>query len=1021
MKISQLIASSVKDLLTSDPQRLGVRLCPITLTSVELAEAVRELRRALGPRVFIVGSAPGVAVADRERTLVAPDHQAAERATEWRNTVDVSSGEHLIYVSVEEHPKASGLHDCLVPLRERDLRTAFRAWCDNTESGMPQGFADALRDAGLTEQVRVAALCDLVNAVQKSGDRAGSWDVVGKNLPLIGLAADTRLSKKDAAERLSANAKVVRSLETGETRTRTRKGPLGEAEAELQRALAEAKPEKRASALASVDLRSVTTSQLAPSKKPARPVVATAKRGSAKPTGRRAPVEAARVAPVDQPPAPNGDRVLEIETPTTDELPHPSAREKAKESVEPSRLVVPRLPGDLAVLLPSLLADEGHPVEVLVRVGTRDAFVSIPKTAKIEPRRADRVARALPELFARHVAARRAFIIAALDGRAESDAAALLTFAMARLLERPSAEDALRRHVEATSALYEGAIDVDAETMREVLALDTCAVRDASGVVARLFGPTHLLAIGQRQARSQAMAGLSETVRQRVARALEAAPPAPQECLEDGGTELFLSRPEAGLLVFERAPDSVPDTTLIAVGEALLSRYLELSPHALLGARVVVDAGREAGPLIEGLARAAASRSGPSLRSLDVLCVRSPVLPRQGTAQRLIESGLLRLGPRPPLESARPPHIVIRAPRATRRGDGQEPAAPARAAFSPPASEVRTQFEVRDGRLRVRTSISGIGGLESFEALHAAASGRVAQKAFIRDTLGVSLRAHVEHVADDEATWHALVAPSIGRRPPLKSFLLVHERVDDTTACAVVSRDVRPAVRAIQEGLRNVGLREERPRALQLLAVKLAEATRSGLLSLRHSGEQLIAGGLLATEIARRARGAVIAPIEGAAYEALVGEVHDARGVALLGVTAETGSLSFVVGYATLDAEVDVDLSRAQVGGTLGRRLAHAVGTIHAALADDGPASAAAREALSWLIWPALAVDGVPDPRLAVALAEWRGDPQAVEVVCMLPPNLSLPRGRSVRIVKTPVSVLAVDVDLLNRLVLTPS
>lgn len=1018
MNISTLIATSVRDLFDREPQRLGVRICPITLTAKELVDVVAELQRTLGAKAFVVGSAPGVALKHRERTILAPDHRAAEQATDWRNKVDVGAGEHLVYVSVEEHPKASGLRDCLVPVRESDLRAAFREWCGRPDSGMPTGFAEALKEAGLTDNVRVASLCELASAVETGTSNGSKWEIVGKSLPLIGLVADGRLAKKDAADRLAANAKMVRALDTGESRRRSGKGPLGELESKLHSALAGKTAATRVDGLAAVDLRTLTTNQLSPPKKP---------KSKPKPAGQlpkpgvkgRGSKLVKKASEAQQATEPKVERkpASGTATPATDGKPTPVPDRAAaeREAGAVLQLHAPPLPRGLAVLVNDLLSGDGHPVEVSMRIASRSALHAIPKTCNVEVRRAERVLQSLGEPFSRWAEARRALVSAAMAGRGHQDAGALLSFALPRLLQIPSVSAALTDHLGAAARLYEAALDVDAETMREVICLDTCVVRDASGVAVRVVGPLHLLAIGQVQSRERATHGLSEAARQRVMRALIAAPPAPADLVQPGEPELPMSRPEGGLLVFERTPEVTPEHILSEVAETLLRRYIELCPHALLGMRVAVDADRQAGALIEGLARAASGLEESKLSGLEVLCTRPPELPKQGVAGRLLAAGVLTLGPLP---TGSPPHLAIRVPPAPRAG-AEEPAPPVRPAFSPPLS-ARTVFELREGRLRVRTSIAGNPELEAFEALQSAALGRAPQAAFIRDTAGSSLRAEVEKMGGDDSTWSVVIAPSVGRRPPLRSFLVAHERFDDHATCAVVSRDVRPASRAIQASLRKVGLREERPRTLQLLATRLAEATRSGLVSLRRSGDQLVAAGLLAIEIGRRSRGTVIAPLEGAAYESLVGEPHDDRGVTLLGVTADGGSLAFFVGYATLDPEVDVVVSKPEMGGALARRLGHAIGTIHAAIRGDGPASEAAREALSWLIWPSLATDGAPDAQLATALSGWRGDPQAVEVVCLLPTGYPIPRGQKARIGKTPVTLQSIDTDLIARLLLAP-
>ncbi|TKC96487.1 hypothetical protein [Polyangium fumosum] len=1049
MKVSTLIALAASELFKEEPQRLGLRICPITLTASELVDVVKELRRVLGAKVFIVGSAPGVPFERSERTMIAPDHRAAEQATAWRNSVEVKSKEHLIYVSVEDHPKASGLKDCLVPVREDALRDAFLAWCDQKDSGLPAGLAESLKKSGLDRQVRIATLCEFAQAAKAAGARAPAWEAVGNSLPVMGLARDTRLSKADAADRLAANAKIVRAAQTGESRRRTAEGPLSEMEAQVQEALASSTGQARQKALAAIDLKPLTTRQLAPPKatrpkpspvEPPEPAAPPAKPGKAKaasapepppppaPKGKgRAESPPVKASPKVEPRASRDADVLEVEE-EEDEVEQAEEPSPAPGPAKHARVHAPALPKGLAVLVDELLRDEGHPVEATLRVGARSFLEGLPKIATLSVRRSERALRELPREWAAWAKERKNLLEAIAFVFEGQNAGVLLAGALPKLLEDGNVERAARRFVDATIALYNAAVDADQATMREVLALDTCAIRDSGGVTVRVAGPTHLLTLGLAYMRQRALASLSDSARKRVKRAIEAAPSAPAEFLEVDGAELGYSGTEGGLLVFERTPEVIPQSSLVELGEQLIRRYLSLCPHALLGCRVAIYNDREAAPLIEGLSRGAIAFEAPSLRELSVLCARPPDLSgRSFTAsQGLLGEGRLRLGPLPvgaAAAGADAPHIAIHVGRPATSQENEEPASPAHQTFSAPEGPVRTVFELREHRLRVRTSIAGVPELEAFEALHAASRGRAAQRAFIADASGLSLRAELERLQLGNATWGVIVGPSVGRRPPLRSFLLVHERVDEHATCAVVTRDVRPAIRAVQQGLRKVELHEERPKALQSLATRLASATRAGLVSLRRTNEQLVAAGLLAIEIGRRAGGStppVIAPIEGQSYEALVGEPHDdSQGMVWLGVTKKDDGLSFVLGYTTLDPNVDVDLSKAQIGGELGRRIGHLVGALQHALSGDGPAAEVAREALSWVIWPALAGEEQAGTELPKLLLEWRGaQGAAIEVVCLLPPA-QVTRGKTVKSGKVQVAVQVLDVDLINRVLLS--
>lgn len=109
--------------------------------------------------------------------------------------------------------------------------------------------------------------------------------------------------------------------------------------------------------------------------------------------------------------------------------------------------------------------------------------------------------------------------------------AEMLTRGMPALLKEAAFAAALEGFVTAASALYEAAGEGDERTMREVLALDTVAVRAADGGVAlRVIGPLHLLSIGQTLVAHRALddaKDLPDNARRLVARAMGLAPAAP--------------------------------------------------------------------------------------------------------------------------------------------------------------------------------------------------------------------------------------------------------------------------------------------------------------------------------------------------------------------------------------------------------------------------------------------------------------------------------------------------------------
>jgi hypothetical protein len=408
-----------------------------------------------------------------------------------------------------------------------------------------------------------------------------------------------------------------------------------------------------------------------------------------------------------------------------------------------------------------------------------------------------------------------------------------------------------------------------------------------------------------------------------------------------------------------------------------------------------------------------------------VRCQRPPALDDRGDAQALIGEGRMTLGALPAgpaLHASEAPHILVHVVSATPAIEDEEAVPPATRVATPPSDVCRTSFELRRRALRVRTSVDGLPELEAFEALHAGALRRAPQRAFIHDWTGLSLRSEIERHPAADATWHAVVAPSVGRRPPAGKFVLIHESIEGA-ACAVVSGRLQPANRAVQQGLAQLGLREERPRQLEMLGARLASVSRSGLLSLQRSGEQLVASGLLAAAIVRRmGSGPVIAPLDGVAAHALIGSDGGVgEGVLSLGIAARDDGLQLLVGYASLSVPEDLQTSAGRLSGPIGQMLDSVVKALQLALGSTGLAASAAREALDWLIWPVIAAEEQA-PAALIKLLRARSIDMKVElgILCLLPPAPAWSREKSVKVGKVPGILQPIDRDLINRLLLSP-
>jgi hypothetical protein len=1026
MRVSALIARAARRALEENPSLLGVWVSPIALENQEVQAVAEDVHAQLGDSVYVVASAPGVSFRRKGHVCLAPDSRAAEQATAWRNLVQPGRGERLVYVSVEEHEKASGLKDCLLQLTEAQLHEAFVEWCAAPESGMPKGLAESLEEARLLDGVAPAALCEYARAVtqEKERGKAEVWESAGRYLPLLGLMRDTKLGK-DTAERLEANARLVRQVATGEKRRAAAPPAVAQVTSQLREALEESEPGLQREALAKVDLGELRTGLIQSTRAKSRAKKAVTSKVEPEPKRSR---EKER-----PPPAKEAKAGAE----TSKQVPSWEGLESADATATPSRGApreedtpaaarlpgAPPLPEGLTHLLVDLLRSGGTPREWRVATTARHCLRAVPPALRPPVSVGEGVvARALGAAYTTWQEWRQALLAAVSPGGDAGPPSVRLLVAVDRLLEHPRSREVVQAYLGAVLELYEAARALgDERVLRELLALETVAIRDASGLALRLLGPLHPLWLAQAVARAEEARAKApgETARRLLARAARAVPMAPRLWPEAGGTGLSLASPAAGLLVYERGSEGVGGESLETLGERLLGRYLSLCPHASLGVRVAITGG-EASALVDGLASHAAENE--LLRLVEVYCATA-VTPGS-EAQALIQQGRLRVRALPVDERRLwdevRPHLLVRlvspAPTVS-KGPGESVLAPAAR-----GEGSHTWFEVHAGGLRAWVPLASERLLTVVEAVHALAQGQRPRGALVRELvtrpLGPALRAE----GASAGVWQVAVGPGLGRQVPPDAHLLVYERLDDTTVCAVVTRDMRPAGRALSEALQRVGVQEERPMALRGLAARLTSAGAGGLVSLVHTGEHLVAGGALALVLQQRASGATAAfltPVQGTHYEALTGEpaAQDKSGALLLGCVLRGGALSFQVGYATLDS-AGVELGRGLVGGVVGARLGSVLAVLELAR-GTGPAAAAARELLGWLLWPALALEERRSLELQSALRDWKVGGGEPDVVCLLPPSIAGIRGRSFRLGKLPVTVAALDTELFGRLVLS--
>jgi hypothetical protein len=250
---------------------------------------------------------------------------------------------------------------------------------------------------------------------------------------------------------------------------------------------------------------------------------------------------------------------------------------------------------------------------------------------------------------------------------------------------------------------------------------------------------------------------------------------------------------------------------------------------------------------------------------------------------------------------------------------------------------------------------------------------------------------------------------------------LVYEPVDQGTVCAIVAKDVRPAARAVAEGLVRAGLTEsnESLRTVVALTSRLAVGSGGGIVSLEHTGDRLIAAGLLGLELQRRGANVIARP-EGPQYEALVGTTVSAEltGALAVGLTLSGDTLAVTLGYATLDKDADVRLQKTTLLGEAAEPLRRVIGMFRLAT-EPRAAGIAAREILAWILWPAIATQNEQSARLGEALKRWRsGASPVLSALVLAPPAIAAVCSRGADIDGVTTAFVAINSDLFNRLVL---
>jgi hypothetical protein len=115
----------------------------------------------------------------------------------------------------------------------------------------------------------------------------------------------------------------------------------------------------------------------------------------------------------------------------------------------------------------------------------------------------------------------------------------------------------------------------------------------------------------------------------------------------------------------------------------------------------------------------------------------------------------------------------------------------------------------------------------------------------------------------------------------------------------------------------------------------------------------------------------------------------------------------------------DVDTSKTQFEGAVAKRIARVAEALHVGADGSRADAAAAREAVAWALWTAVAVDDSTHGVWREALAKWNGAVGApIEAIVLVPPAGGTVKERSGKIGRVKAVVRPLALDRLNALLL---
>jgi hypothetical protein len=412
---------------------------------------------------------------------------------------------------------------------------------------------------------------------------------------------------------------------------------------------------------------------------------------------------------------------------------------------------------------------------------------------------------------------------------------------------------------QAAEDLLANASKLGADALRWALDLDTVTVASVVGRASVALSPLHPLVLSQHLQKlpeAAAAARADGPLRTVLAARLERALHAPSAWPGDGETVLVPSSPATGVIGFGSSRRILTWDDVGSVSAAVVSRLLEITPHAALGLRIAIDA-EDPDAAVEGVASAvqAAGLSGRVWLHVGKHVIASELL------SSLISEGRMTLLPPPTAEER--PHLVLRV----RHG---EPALSQADAGSPPYVEAVAAALGREvGQVRLgagAVTLSNVSGSPSSE----------------------------------DAGWEAIIAPRLVGPPRRGSSALMRE-ARPGAELAVLTRDLRAAARELEPSLQQLGLADMRPKTVRSLVTALA-AGSAGVLALAGPNERQLAAQLLEHALFERlGDDAAVAMIAGEdARRWLRAEVTEEWGTFGLGASRRAGKLLVCLCYGAI-------------------------------------------------------------------------------------------------------------------------